>query len=106
MCCFLFFKSASRRERLPLFLFLLFSLLLVLACGFSLLRFLTNSFRSVRPFTIAVARRVSLSAFGFLCSISISLKVSNSPLKDLEKKTYKTHSMIFHLKKKKLHISA
>uniref|UniRef100_A0A3Q0SYZ4 Uncharacterized protein n=1 Tax=Amphilophus citrinellus TaxID=61819 RepID=A0A3Q0SYZ4_AMPCI len=51
LCCFLFFRRASRRERLPLFLFLLFSLLLVLACGFSLVRFLTNSFRSVRETT-------------------------------------------------------
>lgn len=33
-------------------------------------------------FTIAVARRVSLSSFGFLCSFSIFLKVSTSPLKD------------------------
>uniref|UniRef100_A0A3Q1IYM8 Uncharacterized protein n=1 Tax=Anabas testudineus TaxID=64144 RepID=A0A3Q1IYM8_ANATE len=73
LCCFLFFRSASRR-----FLFLFFSLLLVLACGFSLVRFLTNSFRS--GFTIAVARRVSLSAFGFLCSFSIFLKVNSSPL--------------------------
>lgn len=31
--------------------------------------------------TIAVARRVSLSAFGFLCSFSMSLKVSSSPLR-------------------------
>lgn len=31
-------------------------------------------------FTIAVASRVSLSAFGFLCSLSISLNVSSSPL--------------------------
>lgn len=31
------------------FFVLLFSLLLVLACGFSLVRFFTNSFRSLRP---------------------------------------------------------
>uniref|UniRef100_A0A3P9CZQ9 Transmembrane protein n=1 Tax=Maylandia zebra TaxID=106582 RepID=A0A3P9CZQ9_9CICH len=62
--CFFFFRRASRK-----FLFLLFSLLLLLACGFSLVRFLTNSFL-----------RVSLSAFGFLCSLSISLNVSSSPL--------------------------
>uniref|UniRef100_A0A3Q1CUG1 Uncharacterized protein n=2 Tax=Amphiprion TaxID=80969 RepID=A0A3Q1CUG1_AMPOC len=67
--CFLFFSRASRRaitcfslkERLPLvltfslcliimkFFFLLFSLLLVLACGFSLVRLFMNSFLSVRP---------------------------------------------------------
>uniref|UniRef100_A0A3Q3MDQ9 Uncharacterized protein n=1 Tax=Mastacembelus armatus TaxID=205130 RepID=A0A3Q3MDQ9_9TELE len=45
--CFLFFRSASRRA--SWFFFLLFSLLDVLACGFSLVRFLTNSLRSVRP---------------------------------------------------------
>uniref|UniRef100_A0A671V8U6 Transmembrane protein n=1 Tax=Sparus aurata TaxID=8175 RepID=A0A671V8U6_SPAAU len=76
----LFFRRASRR-----FFVFLFSLLLVLACGFSLVCFLTKSFRSVR-FTIAVARRVSLSALGFLCSFSIFLKVSSSPLKDFKNK--------------------
>lgn len=51
----------SLKERLPFvltfwlcliimkFLVLLFSLLLVLACGFSLVRFFTNSFRSLLP---------------------------------------------------------
>uniref|UniRef100_A0A8C4FB00 Uncharacterized protein n=1 Tax=Dicentrarchus labrax TaxID=13489 RepID=A0A8C4FB00_DICLA len=42
--CFFFFRSASRR-----FLVFLFSLLLVPACGFSLVCFLTKSFLSVRP---------------------------------------------------------
>uniref|UniRef100_A0A672YEP5 Uncharacterized protein n=1 Tax=Sphaeramia orbicularis TaxID=375764 RepID=A0A672YEP5_9TELE len=64
LCCFLFFKSASRRER------------------FNLVRFLINSFL----FTIAVASRVSLSAFGFLCSFSIFLSVSSSPLTGLNTK--------------------
>lgn len=150
----------SLKERLPFvltfwlcliimkFLVLLFSLLLVLACGFSLVRFFTNSFRSLLPAwknqkqtiknkqtkyetrlvhqtslnalwimqcmtcaayfqaffyyrikspngpawastgerdsssTIAVARRVSLSALGFLWSFSMSLKVSSSPLSE------------------------
>uniref|UniRef100_A0A3B1IE20 Uncharacterized protein n=1 Tax=Astyanax mexicanus TaxID=7994 RepID=A0A3B1IE20_ASTMX len=65
------------------FLVFLFSLLLVLANGFSLLLFLTNSFLSVRPIdlTIAVASLVSLSDLGFLCNLSISLSESSSPLK-------------------------
>uniref|UniRef100_A0A3Q2Q9N0 Uncharacterized protein n=1 Tax=Fundulus heteroclitus TaxID=8078 RepID=A0A3Q2Q9N0_FUNHE len=63
----------SLKERLAFFFFLLFSLLLVLACGFSLVCFLTKSLRSVR--------RVSLSDFGFLCSLSMFLSDSSSPLK-------------------------
>uniref|UniRef100_A0A4W4GE51 Uncharacterized protein n=1 Tax=Electrophorus electricus TaxID=8005 RepID=A0A4W4GE51_ELEEL len=90
--CFLFFRRASRRaicekgtrtDRHQFFLFL-FSLLLVLANGFSLFFFLTNSFLSVRfhsPLTMAVASRVSLSDLGFLCKRSISLSVRSSPLK-------------------------
>uniref|UniRef100_A0A3B3YYP2 Uncharacterized protein n=1 Tax=Poecilia mexicana TaxID=48701 RepID=A0A3B3YYP2_9TELE len=73
--CFFFFRRAAWS-----FFFLLFSLLLVLACGFSLVRFFINSFRSVHV-TMAVASRVSLSDFGFLCSFSMCLSVSSSPLK-------------------------
>ncbi|KAG9266374.1 hypothetical protein AMEX_G20911 [Astyanax mexicanus] len=62
------------------FLVFLFSLLLVLANGFSLLLFLTNSFLSI-DLTIAVASLVSLSDLGFLCNLSISLSESSSPLK-------------------------
>uniref|UniRef100_A0A667X3Y0 Uncharacterized protein n=1 Tax=Myripristis murdjan TaxID=586833 RepID=A0A667X3Y0_9TELE len=80
--CFFFFRRASRRAIWikETFFFLFFSLLLVLANGFNLVRFLTNSFRSVL-ITCAVASRVSLSALGFLCSFSIFLNVSSSPLK-------------------------
>uniref|UniRef100_A0AAY4EHI3 Uncharacterized protein n=1 Tax=Denticeps clupeoides TaxID=299321 RepID=A0AAY4EHI3_9TELE len=79
---FLFFKRASLK-----FFFRFFSLLLVLANGFSLLLFLTNSFLSVRNGTeptMAVARRVSLSDLGFLCSRSIALSVSSSPLRSIQ----------------------
>lgn len=40
---------------------------------------------------MAVARRVSLSAFGFLCSFSIFLKLSSSPLKNNRKKKWFYH---------------
>uniref|UniRef100_A0A3B5KZ61 Uncharacterized protein n=1 Tax=Xiphophorus couchianus TaxID=32473 RepID=A0A3B5KZ61_9TELE len=89
--CFFFFRRAAwsaswikknikKTISIPKFFFLLFSLLLVLACGFSLVRFFINSFRSVHV-TMAVASRVSLSDFGFLCSFSMCLRVSSSPLK-------------------------
>uniref|UniRef100_A0A3Q2E945 Uncharacterized protein n=1 Tax=Cyprinodon variegatus TaxID=28743 RepID=A0A3Q2E945_CYPVA len=76
--CFFFFRREalsldkniytcfSLKERLPF--------VLILVC------FFTNSFRSVQV-TIAVASRVSLSDFGFLCSLSMSRSVSSSPLK-------------------------
>uniref|UniRef100_A0A2K5PPS4 Uncharacterized protein n=1 Tax=Cebus imitator TaxID=2715852 RepID=A0A2K5PPS4_CEBIM len=72
---FLFFKSASRSERLLFnwtwlcrilikFFCFFFSLFVELENGFILVFFLTNSFRSVFP-VIAVGSLASLSDFSF-----------------------------------------
>uniref|UniRef100_A0A3P9HPG8 Uncharacterized protein n=1 Tax=Oryzias latipes TaxID=8090 RepID=A0A3P9HPG8_ORYLA len=69
----------SLKERFPLVLTFWLCLIIMKFLWLSLLCFLTKSFLST--FTIAVASRVSLSAFGFLCSFSIFLSVSSSPLR-------------------------
>uniref|UniRef100_A0A3B3BJ54 Uncharacterized protein n=1 Tax=Oryzias melastigma TaxID=30732 RepID=A0A3B3BJ54_ORYME len=73
----------SLKERFPLVLTFWLCLIIMKFLWFIRLRFLTKSFLSLKgeDFTIAVASRVSLSAFGFLCSFSIFLSVSSSPLR-------------------------
>uniref|UniRef100_A0A3Q2ZNK6 Uncharacterized protein n=1 Tax=Hippocampus comes TaxID=109280 RepID=A0A3Q2ZNK6_HIPCM len=80
----------SLKERLPLVrTFWLCLIIMKFFVRFNLVFFFTKNKRVFQ--TIAVARRVSLSAFGFLWSLSISLRVSSSPLENQMKPLTNVH---------------